>query len=747
MAFEEKSRRRKKINVLHAVGPWEGKIEDCNCPSCKEVEDEEKNAAESHKKNLKKKKSGKKQKKYMSVIVCVDSEGEILSNNSNDIIKQIETIDDGHSEIVSVQVLEDCENNLNKANINSLDSNSVNKDQTEILNENNSKEIISNIAPSKNVSNNNHSQSNSNHLPNKKKRGRPKSSSPGVSKPKLKKEQENIYAKPRLVFTGQNVIKSEKENSNDKSKSVKEKKSEVISSNNVIKIENIDNSNENLELIVSSNKSAAIEQQSVNVKIEKPKSKKDDSSVVDDSDLDDEEFDFEDEDDENEIRPKKKQKISKPSSDSSNDGYAECEICFKTLKETSMKQHYKTHTGLKPFNCSECNARFTRRGDVQRHRKLIHLKVKPYQCCKCNKEFTDKRMLKFHLQNHDKASYYSCNTCGFKFGKREYYENHIRYIHPLPDGVEPNFSLIEKDKSFQLNELEIEEKAMVEEVNLPSIKYKSENDEPDEDKSLNEINNIPSKVENNIKIKEEKKEELDLEANILETDIDDNGQIVSKVTSNSSIKETNIIKDTIIPLSTKTNSFDQAKHMKMKLVKGTVSLTQTISDSELHDDDLVNKAINAAVNQATATLQSMQSVAANMAQSDKISNYDEEDDDDYDDDEDEDELDDEPEFISNELNNVIEQNEESGEQNKISIPQESTTSSGTEIHINASIGGQPRNTFIIQVPAGSNFNAQTPEGMDMIVSMVNQICAGKGELDGPVEVVMQNGITSTQVDI
>ena len=27
----------------------------------------------------------------------------------------------------------------------------------------------------------------------------------------------------------------------------------------------------------------------------------------------------------------------------------------------------------------------------------------------------------FHLQ-----------VCGFKFGKREYWENHVRYIHPIP---------------------------------------------------------------------------------------------------------------------------------------------------------------------------------------------------------------------------------------------------------------------------------------------------------------------------
>jgi len=35
--------------------------------------------------------------------------------------------------------------------------------------------------------------------------------------------------------------------------------------------------------------------------------------------------------------------------------------------------------------------------------------------------------------NHDKKLFHICETCGFKFGKKDYYDNHVKYIHPLPD--------------------------------------------------------------------------------------------------------------------------------------------------------------------------------------------------------------------------------------------------------------------------------------------------------------------------
>jgi len=72
----------------------------------------------------------------------------------------------------------------------------------------------------------------------------------------------------------------------------------------------------------------------------------------------------------------------------------ECEECHKMLKPSSYRQHLKTHLGSKPHSCELCPAKFTRRGDVERHVRIVHKKDKPFRCHKCTRAFGDKKNLR-----------------------------------------------------------------------------------------------------------------------------------------------------------------------------------------------------------------------------------------------------------------------------------------------------------------------------------------------------------------
>lgn len=157
--------------------------------------------------------------------------------------------------------------------------------------------------------------------------------------------------------------------------------------------------------------------------------------------------------------------------------YVECTMCFKKIKESSMKQHYRTHTGIRPHKCDLCGTSFTRRGDVCRHKRVVHGKVRPYDCRKCNKKFPDRTTLVSHLVNHDKTTFYECSICLFKFGRREFFDSHVRFIHPTAKEV-GKLSAPEDAAESQLEELEKEDEASGA-TTVTTAKYNSDNAKKD----------------------------------------------------------------------------------------------------------------------------------------------------------------------------------------------------------------------------------------------------------------------------
>ena len=88
----------------------------------------------------------------------------------------------------------------------------------------------------------------------------------------------------------------------------------------------------------------------------------------------------------------------------------ECLSCHRIMKPNSLKAHLKTHAHERPHACDLCDARFTRRGDLERHIKVVHNKDRPFKCSKCHRTFGDKKNLRWHLSNHDRKLFHHCQV-------------------------------------------------------------------------------------------------------------------------------------------------------------------------------------------------------------------------------------------------------------------------------------------------------------------------------------------------
>ena len=129
--------------------------------------------------------------------------------------------------------------------------------------------------------------------------------------------------------------------------------------------------------------------------------------------------------------------------------YVQCPECNKKLKQKSYRSHVRTHTGVKQFKCDLCDDRFTRKNDVMRHKRLIHEKPRDFQCEQCQKYFVSQENLVLHVEKHKTEM--KCKVCDHSFGKKEYYDNHIRYVHPNGGHVTEQHNPHDIEESNELN--------------------------------------------------------------------------------------------------------------------------------------------------------------------------------------------------------------------------------------------------------------------------------------------------------
>ncbi|XP_051157083.1 zinc finger protein 160-like [Leptopilina boulardi] len=121
-----------------------------------------------------------------------------------------------------------------------------------------------------------------------------------------------------------------------------------------------------------------------------------------------------------------------------------CTLCKKCYSKATLRNHIRGHTGERPFPCSKCSHSFSRRNDLNIHRKTCRQisqndksnRQRNFSCAECSSAFFTKHALRQHMMRHN-GKQYKCGLPGCITSLRTEAElkNHQLRVHGSPEQI------------------------------------------------------------------------------------------------------------------------------------------------------------------------------------------------------------------------------------------------------------------------------------------------------------------------
>ncbi|XP_031620137.1 zinc finger protein 431-like [Contarinia nasturtii] len=108
--------------------------------------------------------------------------------------------------------------------------------------------------------------------------------------------------------------------------------------------------------------------------------------------------------------------------------FQQCKKCFKN--HHALNVHMRTHTGVKPHQCSICSEAFAALSSLKIHERK-HTGEKPYKCKFCKKAFADCSTHKQHVRIHTGDKPYQCSLCDRRTAQAGNLKSHYRHYHKI----------------------------------------------------------------------------------------------------------------------------------------------------------------------------------------------------------------------------------------------------------------------------------------------------------------------------